>query len=106
MPSFLVGGDPAPLNFLTLLDDQPTDQEIEAAIRHRASLLFDQVVTFNPPELGFHFKGITADDIHDKGFRRTLEAAMIKAGINKEVVDGLFESGVVAPAQDAFRGDK
>ncbi len=44
--------------------------------------------------------------IHDKGFRRTLERAMIKAGIKKEVVDGLFESGVVATAQGAFRGDK
>lgn len=93
----------SPPEFLTLLNDQPTDQQIEAAIRHRASLLFDQVVTFKPPELGVHFKGITADDIHDKGFRKTLERAMIKAGINKEVVDGLFESGVVVPAQGAFR---
>lgn len=96
----------SPPEFLTLLDDQPTDQKIDEAIRHRASLLFDQVVTFKPPELGVNFKGITADDIHDKGFRKTLETAMFKAGIKKEVVDGLFESGVVAPAKGAFHRDK
>ena len=79
---------------------------MEEAIRHRASLLFDQVVTFKSPELGVNFKGITADDIDDKGFRKTLEMAMIKAGVKKEVFDGLFESGVVALAQGAFRGDK
>ena len=91
-----------PPSFLNRRSDGDDPNRITTEIRRRADKLFSRIVNFDPPEVIVNYKGIVIEDIEDRDFRARLRNAMVKAGVDKNTLDRLFETADAAVAQGSF----
>ena len=93
-----------PPSFLIRRSDGDDPNRITAEILRRADNLFSRIVNYDPPEVIVNYKGIVIEDIQDRDFRARLRDAMEQAGVDKDTLDKLFETGDAAAAQGSFEG--
>jgi hypothetical protein len=82
---------------------EKTEGKIRIEIDKLADKVFDEALVFDPPLVRVNYKGIAFENIMDADFVANLKAIMEKREVPTEILATLFETGVAAPASEAFR---
>lgn len=80
----------------------PTENACRLDIEREADEMFDKAVTLGMAEAKVIYKDISIEDLKDEDLMASLRKVMENAGVDRRIVEKLFQSGDAAAAQGSF----
>ena len=82
---------------------KPTSENIRSEIDKLAGKVFDEAVSFNPPQMRVNYKDIAFENVRDLDFVANLRKVMEKRDVPDQILISLFETGQAVPEAQAFK---